>query len=53
MGQYVFANCISLTEIKYFGTKKEALDILTVRNKKWIYDSAIEKIICDDGEIIL
>lgn len=48
-----FKHCNSLVEIKYLGTKKEALNILKVRNKLWRKYSAISKVICRDGIIEL
>ena len=53
IGGYAFRDCHSLTEIKYIGTKEEALTKLEVKNKEWRKGSAIQKIICTDGEIEL
>ena len=52
---YAFLDCKSLTEIRYLGTKKEAmkLGIGNKSRKKWREGSSISKIICTDGEIVL
>lgn len=52
---YTFYNCTKLKEIKFKGTKKEAIQcgIGNISEKKWREGSAIEKIICNDEEIIL
>lgn len=50
-----FGDCGGLEEIKYLGTKKEALKlgIGSRSRKKWREGSSIEKIICVDGIIEL
>ena len=53
IGDDVFSDCINLKEIRYLGTKKEALTKLNVKIKGWRGDSLIEKIICTDGVIEL
>ena len=53
IGNGVFSDCINLKEIRYLGTKKEALTKLNVKIKGWRGDSLIEKIICTDGVIEL
>ena len=53
IGNDVFSDCINLKEIRYLGTKKEALTKLNVKIKGWRGDSLIEKIICTDGVIEL
>lgn len=55
IGDYSFCNCKSLTKITYLGTKKEAmkLGIGNRSKKRWREGSAISKIICTDGEILL
>ena len=50
-----FWSCPNLKEIKYLGTKREAmqLGIRDRSNAKWIMDSSIQKIVCTDGIIEL
>ena len=50
-----FWSCPNLKEIKYLGTKREAmqLGIRDRSNAKWIMDSSIQKIVCTDGIIDL
>lgn len=51
INNYVFSDCSNLKELIYKGTKKEWDQILKLVD--WKYHSAIEKIICTDGEITL
>ena len=55
IGDFAFAFCDSLKEINFKGTKKQAitLGIGNGSKEKWRENSAIQKIICNDGEIIL
>ena len=55
IGESAFYNCTNLKEIKYLGTKREAmqLGIRDRSNTKWAWGSSISKIICTDGEILL
>ena len=55
VGDYAFYNCWNLKEIRFDGTKREAIScgIGNQNRKKWRENSAIEKIICIDGEIVL
>lgn len=55
IGDFAFWNCEKLKEIKYLGTKKEAIKcgIGNKGRKKWRERSAISKIICTDGVIEL
>ena len=53
IGSHAFFYCDSLTEIKYLGTKKDAITKLNVQKKLWRRNSAISKIICTDGVIEL
>lgn len=50
---WAFCGCDSLKEIRYKGTKKQAIQcgIGNKENKEWRYNSSIEKIICNDGVI--
>lgn len=55
IGDYAFRDCNNLKEIAFKGTKEQAiqLGIGNRARKKWREGSSIEKIICNDGEIIL
>lgn len=55
IGDYTFYYCTNLKEIKYLGTKKQAvqLGIGNKSRKRWREGSAISKIICTDGVIEL
>ena len=53
LGEAAFSGCENLTQIKYLGTKKEAINNLKIKNKRWRGKSNIQKIICTDGELDL
>ena len=55
IGLQAFYNCSNLKEINFKGTKEQAiqLGIGNRSRKKWRENSAIEKIVCSDGEINL
>ena len=53
--EYAFLNCSSLKEVNFKGTRKQAINLgIGIKSKKrWRKNSAIQKIICTDGEIEL
>ena len=55
IGYYAFSDCSDLIEIKFKGTKKEAIScgVGSKSKKKWREKSSIQKIVCTDGEILL
>ena len=52
IGESAFRGCSSLKRIHYKGTKKQAIQ-LGLKKEEWRKNSAIKKIICTDGELIL
>ena len=55
IGFWAFEDCKNLEEIKFTGTKEQAIQLDIGNRSKWEWrkGAPIEKIICTDGEIIL